>query len=168
MTFLLLSFFFSFFHIICFFFHMLDLILPNLVRSMYGWMAKTNYGSKNSPGSPGTSWVKNVKQCSMTTKIGQKNRWCKLNIKMTFIEVKGHQRSTLVNYVLWLPDLVRRIPDVSLWWWPSWKSKVIRGQMWKAMCYGSQTWSEESLMQVYDGDDLHGCQISNVIRGQMW
>ena len=50
---------------------------------------------------------------------------------MTFIEVKGHQRSNVVNYVLWLPNLVRRIPDASLWWWwwPSWRSKVIRGQM---------------------------------------
>ena len=32
---------------------------------------------------------------------------------MTFIEVKGHQRSNVVNYVLWQPNLVRRIPDVS-------------------------------------------------------
>ena len=30
---------------------------------------------------------------------------------MTFMEVKGHQRSNVVNYVLWLPNLVRRIPD---------------------------------------------------------
>ena len=27
------------------------------------------------------------------------------------------------------------------------------------MCYGYQTWSEESLMQVYDNDDLHGGQM---------
>ena len=33
---------------------------------------------------------------------------------MTFIEVKGHQRSNVVNYVLWPPNLVRRIPDTSL------------------------------------------------------
>ena len=30
------------------------------------------------------------------------------------MEVKGHQRSKVVNYVLWLPNLVRRIPDASL------------------------------------------------------
>ena len=119
------------------------------------------------PGSPGTSGVKNVKQCSRNTKLGQKNRWSKLNMMMTFtevkgssqvkcgklcamatklgqknpwcefimmitfMEVKGHQRSNVVNYVLWLPNLVRRIPDASLWWWwPSWRSNsVIRGQM---------------------------------------
>ena len=101
----------------------------------------------------------------MTTKLGQENHWCNLNIMMTFTEVKvirgqmwsttcygyqtwseesliqvydnddlhggqGHQRSKVVNYMLWLPNLVRRIPDASLkWWWPSWKSKVIKGQM---------------------------------------
>ena len=27
---------------------------------------------------------------------------------VTFIEVKGHQRSKVLNYVLWLPNLVRR------------------------------------------------------------
>ena len=32
--------------------------------------------------------------------------WCKF--MMTFMEVKGHQRSKVVNCVLWLPNLVRR------------------------------------------------------------
>ena len=81
---------------------------------MYGCMATKLMGLKIHPGSPGTSGVKNVKQCSRTTKLGQKNRWSKLNMMMTFIEVKGHQRSNVVNYVLWQPNLVRRIPDVSL------------------------------------------------------
>ena len=68
----------------------------------------------------------------MATKLGQKNPWCEFIMMMTFMEVKGHQRSNVVNYVLWLPNLVRRIPEVSLWWWwPSWRSKVIRGQMQK-------------------------------------
>ena len=49
----------------------------------------------------------------MTTKLGQKNHWCKLNMMMTFMEVKGHQRSNVVKYVLWQPNLVRRIPDAS-------------------------------------------------------
>ena len=88
--------------------------LPNLVRSMYGWMATKLMGLKIHPGSFGVTGVKNVKQCSRTTKLGQKNRWSKLNMMMTFMEVKGHQRSNVVNYVLWQPNLVRRIPDVSL------------------------------------------------------
>ena len=32
---------------------------------------------------------------------------------VTFKEVKGHQRSNGVNYVLWLPYLVKRSPDAS-------------------------------------------------------
>ena len=87
---------------------------PNLVRSMYGggdsYKSLTRIGG---PGSPGTSGVKNVKQCSMTTKLGQKNHWCKLKMMMTFTEVKGQQRSNVVNNILWLPNLVRRIPDAS-------------------------------------------------------
>ena len=35
---------------------------------------------------------------------------------MTFMEVKGHQRSNVFNFALWLLNLVRRIPDVHLWW----------------------------------------------------
>ena len=30
---------------------------------------------------------------------------------MTLMEVKGHQRSNGVNYVLWLPYLVKRSPE---------------------------------------------------------
>ena len=44
----------------------------------------------------------------MVTKLGQKNPRCKFMMMMTFMEVKGHQRSKVVNYVLWLPNLVRR------------------------------------------------------------
>ena len=49
---------------------------------------------------------------------------------VTLMEIKGHQRSNVVNYVLWLPYLVKRSPGASWeWWWPWWRSKVIRGQM---------------------------------------
>ena len=63
--------------------------------------------------SPATSVVKNVKQCSMTTKLGQKNHGRKLKMMVTFMEVKGHQRSNGVNYVLWLPYLVKRTTNAS-------------------------------------------------------
>ena len=33
------------------------------------------------------------------------------------------------------------------------------------MFYGYQTWSEESLMQVYDDDDLHEGQRSSEVKG---
>ena len=113
-----------------------------------------------------SSEVKCSKLRAMATKLGQKNPWYKFMI-MTFMGVKGHQRSNVINYVLWLPNLVRRIPDASLWWWwPAWRSKVIRGQMWWTMFCGYQTWSEESLMQVYDDDDdLHGGQRSPEVKG---
>ena len=52
--------------------------------------------------------------CAMTTKLGQKKCLCKPRMMMTFMEVKGHQRSNVVNYELWLPNLVRRIPDESI------------------------------------------------------
>ena len=78
-----------------------------------------------------SSEVKWGKLCAMTTIFGQKKRWCKVRMMMTLMEVKGHQRSNGVNYVLWLPYLVKRSADSSWeWWWPWWRSKVIRGQMW--------------------------------------
>ena len=58
--------------------------------------------------------VKYSKQCSMATKFGQKNRGYKLRMMMTFLEVKGQQRSNIVNSALWLPNLVRRTPDAGL------------------------------------------------------
>ena len=77
---------------------------------------------------------KKKKKCgklrAMDTKLGQKNPWYTFMMMMTFMEVKGHQRSNVINYVLWLPNLVRIIPDASLWWWPANRSEVIRGQMW--------------------------------------
>ena len=86
---------------------------PNLVSSMYrGWLQKS-YTDRGS-GVPWDLWGQKRYRCSRTTKLGQKNCWSKLNMMMTFIEVKGHQRSNVVNNVLWQPNLVRRIPDASL------------------------------------------------------
>ena len=74
-----------------------------------------------------SSEVKWGKLCAMATIFGQKNCWCKLRMMMTFTEVKGHQRSNVVNYA---PNLVGRAADASLGWlWPSWRSKANRGQI---------------------------------------
>ena len=71
-----------------------------------------------------------VNYCAMATIFGQKKPWCKLRMMMTLMEVKGHQRSNGVSYVLWQPYLVKRSTDASWeWWWPWWRSKVIRSQM---------------------------------------
>ena len=66
------------------------------------------------PKFPGTPGVKNVKECSIVTNVAQKNRICKLRMMMTFMEVKGQQRSSIVIYALWLPNLVKRTADASL------------------------------------------------------
>ena len=50
-----------------------------------------------------SSEVKSSKLCAMVTKRGQKNPLCKFKMMMTFMEVKGHQRSNGGNYALWLP-----------------------------------------------------------------
>ena len=56
---------------------------------------------------------------------------------VTFMEIKGHQRSNGVNYVLWPPYLDKMSADASWKWkWPLWRSKVIRSQMGSTMCYG--------------------------------
>ena len=60
-----------------------------------------------------SSEVKSDKLCAMVTTLGQKNCWCKQRMMMTSMEVKGHQWSNMVNYVLWLPYLVKRAADAS-------------------------------------------------------
>ena len=57
--------------------------------------------------------VKYSKQCSMANKLGQKNCRCKIRMMMTFVEVRGQQRSNIENNALWLPNLVRRTADAS-------------------------------------------------------
>ena len=49
-----------------------------------------------------SSEVKCGKLCALVTIFCQKNCWCKLRLMMTFTEVKGHQRSNVVKYALWL------------------------------------------------------------------
>ena len=44
-----------------------------------------------------SSEVKWGKLCDVATIFGQKNWWCKLRMMVTFMEVKGHQRSNMVT-----------------------------------------------------------------------
>ena len=95
----------------------------------------------------------------MATKLGKKNPWCKFMMMMTCIEVKGHQRSNVINYALWLKNVVRRIPCASLkWWWPSWRSKVKWGL---TMRYG-----------YHNGQKNHWCKFKMItfmeVKGHMW
>ena len=96
---------------------------PNLVKRIM-----QVYNDDDLHGGQRSLEVKCSKICTLATKLGQKNPWCKFLMMMIFMEVKGHQRSNAVNYVLWLPNLVRRNPGASLWWWwwPSWWSKPQR------------------------------------------
>ena len=95
--------------------------LPNLVRRIpdasLWWWWWPSWRSKVIRGQM-------LKLCAMATKLSQKKPWCKFMMLMTFIKVKGHQRSNVVNFALWLPNLVKRTANASLkWWWPSWRSK---------------------------------------------
>ena len=76
-------------------------------------MMQVYYDDDDLHGGQRSSEVKCDKLCSMATKLGQKNPWCKFMMMMAFMEVKG-PGSKVVNYALWLPNLVRRIPDASL------------------------------------------------------
>ena len=60
-----------------------------------------------------SSEVKWGKLCAMATIFGQKKHRCKLRMLMTLMEVKGHQRSNGVNYVVWLPYFVKRSADAN-------------------------------------------------------
>ena len=111
-----------------------------------------------------SSEVKWGKLCAMATIFGQKKRWCKLRMMMTFMKVKGHQRSNGVNYVLWLPYFVKRSADASWGRWPLWRSKVIWGQMGETSCYGYHILSKEVLIQTENDDDLRGGQMSSEVK----
>ena len=46
-------------------------------------------------------------------------RRCKFQMVVTFMKVIGHQRPNVLNYLLYLPYLVRRTASSSWeWWWP--------------------------------------------------
>ena len=88
--------------------------------------------------------VKYSRLCSMATKHGQKYPWCKFKRMMTFMEVKGQQRSNIVNNALWLPNVVKGIADASSeWQWPTWWSKVNRGQIYSKLLHSYQTLPED-------------------------
>ena len=154
-----------------------------------------------------SSEVKWGKLCAMATIFGQKKCWCKLRMMMTLMEVKGHQRSNGVNYVLWLPYLVKealmqakndddldggqrssevkwvsyvlwlpylvkRSTDASWeWWWPWWRSKVIRGQMGSTIGMATifcqkKCWCKLRMMMTFM--EVKGHQRSNVVNFVIW
>ena len=89
--------------------------------------------------------VKYSKLCSMATKLGQKNRWCKFRMIMTFMEVKDQQRSNVVNYALWLPNLEEPLMQTKD------DDELFENQRSTEVKYSKlrlwlPSWSEESLM----------------------
>ena len=124
-----------------------------------------------------SSEVKWGKLCAMATIFGQKKRWCKLKMMMTLMEVRGHQKSNGVNYVLWLPYLVKRSPDASWeWWWPLWRSKVIRERSsevkWGKLCAMAtifcqkKSWCKLRMMMTLM--EFKGHQRSNGVNYVLW
>ena len=63
-----------------------------------------------------SSEVECGKRCTLVTKLGQKESLMQVydgEMVMTFMKVRGHQRSNVVNFALWLPNLVNRIANAS-------------------------------------------------------
>ena len=58
--------------------------------------------------------VKHSELCYMAIKLGQIKRLCKFRMMATFVEVKGQQKSNMVNNYRWLPNLVRKFANTSL------------------------------------------------------
>ena len=77
--------------------------MPHLDDIWYVGRARAKGAHGDLDGDQRSSEVKWGKLCAMATIFGQKKPWCKLRMMMTLMEVKGHQRSNGVNYVLWLP-----------------------------------------------------------------
>ena len=93
-------------------------LMPHLDDIWYAGRARAEGAHGDLDGGQRSSEVKWGKLCAMVTIFGQKKPWCKLRMMMmTLMEVKGHQRSNGVNYVLWLPYLVKRSADASREWW---------------------------------------------------
>ena len=105
-----------------------------------------------------SSEVKCDKLCAMVTKRGQKNPLCKFKMMMTFMEVKGHQRSNGGKLCAMATIMVKRITDASLkWWLPSWRSKVTYSKLCSMATKLDQTIS-------YDNDDLHRGQRATEVK----
>ena len=146
--------------------------MPHLDDIWYVGRARAEDAHGDLDGGQRSSEVKWGKLSGMATIFGQKKPWCKLRMMMTLMEVKGHQRSSGVNYVLWLPYLVNRSPNASWeWWWPWWRSKVIRGQMGKlsamATIFGQKKhWCKLRMMMTLM--EVKGHQRSNGVNYVIW
>ena len=104
---------------------MMTLMRSKVIRGQMGKLCAYGYHiwSKEAPmqaendddldGGQRSSEVKWGQLCGMATIFCQKKCWCKLRMMMTFMEVKGHQRSNVVNFVIWLSYLVKRTTDAS-------------------------------------------------------
>ena len=111
------------------------------------------YNDDDLHGGQRSSEVKCSKICVLATKLGQKNPWCKFMMMMTFMKVKGHQRSNVVNFALGLPNLVRRNPGASFWWWwSSWRQRSSEVKCGK-LC----------VMATKLGQKKHWCKFMKVI-----
>ena len=146
--------------------------MPHLDDIWYVGRARAEGAHGDLDGGQRSSEVKWGKLCAMATIFGQKKPWCNLRMMMTLMEVKGHQRSNEVNYVLWLPYLVKRSPDASWeWWWPWWRSKVIRSQMGKLCGMATifcqkKCWCKLRMMMTFM--EVKGYQRSNVVNFVIW
>ena len=93
-------------------------------------------------------------------------------LMVTLMEVKGHQRSNGVNYVLWLPYLVKRSPDASWeWWWP-WEGQRSSEVKWGKLCAMATIFGQKkpwcTLRMMMTLMEVKGHQRSNGVNYVLW
>ena len=139
------------------------------------WSKEALMQAKNADdldGGQRSSQVKWGKQCAMVTIFGQKKHRCKLRMMMTLMEVKAHQRSNGINYVVWLPYFVKRSADASWeWWWldGGQRSSEVK---WGKLCATAtifcqkKCWCKLRMMMTFM--EVKGQQRSNVVNFVIW
>ena len=138
---------------------------PHLDDIWYVGRARAEDAHGDLDGGQRSTEVKWGKLCAMATIFGQKKPWCKLRMMMTLMEVKGHKRSNGVNYVLWLPYLVKRSPDAS------WEEDELDGGQrssevkWGKLCAMATIFGQKSTDASWEW--WWTWWRSKVIRGQM-
>ena len=80
----------------------------------------------------------------MTTKLGPKNLWWKLRIMVTFMEVKGQQRSTEVKCSK-LSSVATKLGQKNRWCWG-----IFKAPCWKMWASGGKFWNFKGIVPLGD------------------
>ena len=119
-----------------------------------------------------SSEVKCGKLCAMATKLGQKNPWCKFMMMMTFMEVKGHQRSNAETCVM-TTKLSQKKPWCKFMMMMTFmkvkghqRLNVVNVALWLPNLVRKNPWCK--FMMVMTFMKVRGHQRSNVVNYALW